>query len=108
MSVGVPDACLAFSQILVRQLSREETIGGIETKGVMVSSKPILNEVQVARISGQVHGRTTHSLAEKMFDGSDAIRVTFSALTLMIHETAKVLNCKTVLEELSFDLESSS
>ena len=41
MSVGVPDACLAFSQILVRQLSREETIGVIETKGVMVSSEPI-------------------------------------------------------------------
>ena len=53
-----------------------------------------------------VHGRISHSLAEKVFDGSDAIRVTFSAFTLMIHETAKVLNCKTDLEELSFDLES--
>ena len=41
MSVGVPDACLAFSQILGRQLSREETIGVIETKGVIVSSEPI-------------------------------------------------------------------
>ena len=60
----------------------------------------------MARTSGQVHGRISYSLAEKLFDGSDAIRVTFSALTLMIHETAKVLNCKTVLEELSFNLES--
>ena len=60
----------------------------------------------MARTSGQVHGRISHSLAEKLFDGSDPIRVTFSALTLMIHVTAKVLNCKTVLEELSFDLES--
>ena len=32
---------LGFFQILVRQLSREETIEVIETKGVMVSSEPI-------------------------------------------------------------------
>ena len=30
-----------FFQSLVSQLSREETIGVIETKGVMVSSEPI-------------------------------------------------------------------
>ena len=41
MSVGVPDACLAFFQSLVSQLSREETIGVMESKGVMVSSEPI-------------------------------------------------------------------
>ena len=68
----------------------------------------------MARISGRVHGRISHSLSEKLFDGSDVIRVTFSALTPMTHETrsacfgvpAEVQNCETVLEELSFDLES--
>ena len=54
MSVGVPDAVLGFFQILVRQLSREETIEVIETKGAMVSSETIWNEVQVARTAGWV------------------------------------------------------
>ena len=62
----------------------------------------------MARTSGQVHGRISHSPAEKLFDGSDAVRVTIRALTLMIHETAKVLNCKTVLEELSLTWSPSS
>ena len=114
MSVGVPDAVLGFFQTLVRQLSREETIEVIKTKGAMVSSETIWNEVQVARTSGQVHGRISPSLPEELFDGSDAIRVTFSDLTPMIHETrsacfgvpAEVQNCETVLDGLSFALES--
>ena len=52
MSVGVPDTVLGFFLILVRQLSRKETIEVIETKGAMVSSETIRNEVQVARIAG--------------------------------------------------------
>ena len=62
----------------------------------------------MARTSGQVHGRISHSLSEKLFDGSDAIRATFSALTLMIHETAEALNCETVLEEFSLTWSPSS
>ena len=62
----------------------------------------------MARTSGRVHGRIAHSPAEKLFNGSDAVRVTIRALTLMIHETAKVLNCKTVLEELSLTWSPSS
>ena len=87
MSVGVPDAVLGFFPILLRQLSREETIEVIETKGAMVSSEP-------------------GTRAYITFAGRKTVRVTFSALTLMINETAEVLNCNTVLEEFSFDLES--
>ena len=54
MSVGVPDTVLGFFQILMRQLSREETIEVIKTKGAMVSSETISNEVQVARTAGWV------------------------------------------------------
>ena len=45
---------LGFFQILVRQLSREETIEVKETKVAMVSSETIWNEVQVARIAAWV------------------------------------------------------
>ena len=38
---------MGFFQIPVRQLSREETIGVIETKGAMVSSETNWNEVQI-------------------------------------------------------------
>ena len=48
------DTVLGFFQILVRQLSREETIEAIETTGAMVSSETIWNEVQVARTAGWV------------------------------------------------------
>ena len=33
------------------------------------------------------HGRISPSLSEELHDGSDIIRVTFSALTAMTHET---------------------
>ena len=65
----------------------EETIEVIEAKGAIVGSETIWNEVQVARIAGRVHGRISHSLSEELFDDSDVIRVTFSALTAMTHET---------------------
>ena len=90
------DTVLGFFQTLVRQLSREETIEVIETKGAMVSSDTIWNEVQVTRTAGWVfhpillqrrrshrmlteltHGRTLPSLSEELYDGSDVIRVTF-------------------------------
>ena len=114
MSDGVPDAVLGLFQILVRQLFREETIEVMKTKGATVSSETIWNEVQVARTSGRVHGRISPSLPEELFDGSDAIRVTFSDLTPIIHETrsacfgvpAEVQNCETVPDGLSFVLKS--
>ena len=41
-------------QTLVLQFSREETIEGIETKGAMVTSETVWNEVQVTRTAGWV------------------------------------------------------
>ena len=54
LAISTPIQMMGFFQIPVRQLSREETIGVIETKGVMVSSETIWNEVQVARTAGWV------------------------------------------------------
>ena len=48
------DTVLGFFQTLVRKLFREETIEVIETKGAMVSSETIWNEVQVTRTASWV------------------------------------------------------
>ena len=80
-STPIQIPCWAFS------LFHEETIEVIEAKGAIVRSETIWNEVQVARTAGRVHGRISPSLSEELFDDSDVIRVTFSALTAMTHET---------------------
>ena len=54
LAISTPIQMMGFFQIPVRQLSREETIGVIETKGAMVSSETNWNEVQVARTAGWV------------------------------------------------------
>ena len=54
LAISTPIQMMGFFQIPVRQLSREETIGVIETKSAMVSNETIWNEVQVARTAGWV------------------------------------------------------
>ena len=53
-SPPIQTPCWAFFQTLVRKLFREETKEVIETKGAMVSSETIWNEVQVTRTADWV------------------------------------------------------
>ena len=84
LAISTPIRMMGF-QIPVRQLSREETIGVIETKGAMVSSETIRNEVQVTRTAGWVFHEI--SLATSTFspnaNGTDTR--TYFTLSTTIH-----------------------